>query len=81
MLQIAARGTLVPCAPRTGPAMTVSASAAPGKAHYLSPALKDKELTDLLLLVDVILFQQLFVQPVGVSDAWHWVLYLREGET
>lgn len=71
----------MPRAPKTGPAITVSASAAPGKAQYLSPALRDKELTDLLLLVDVILLQQLFVQPVGVSDAWHWVLHLHEGES
>lgn len=78
MSQMAARGlSLVPCAPRAGPAMTDSASA----AHYLSPALEDEEFTDLLLLVDVILLQQLFVQPVGVSDAWHWVLHLHEGET
>lgn len=51
------------------------------QAHYLSPALEDKELTDLLLLADVVLLQKLLVQPVGVLDAWHWVLHLHKEDT
>lgn len=51
------------------------------QAQYLSLALKDEELADLLLLIDVILLQQLSVQPLGVFDAWHWVPHLHGGET
>ena len=50
------------------------------RPHYLSLALKDEELTDLLLLVDIILLQQFFVQPVRVLDTWYWVLHLHEGD-
>lgn len=48
---------------------------------HLSLALQDEELTDLLLLVDIILLQQFFVQPVRVFDTWYWVLHLHEGDT
>lgn len=50
------------------------------RPHYLSLALKDEELTDLLLLVDIVLLQQFFVQPVRVLDTWYWVLHLHKGE-
>lgn len=47
--------------------------------HYLSPAFQDEELTDLLLLADIVLLQKFLVQPVGVLDAWYWVLHLHRG--
>lgn len=51
----------------------------PSRAHYLSPALQDEELTDLLLPADITLLQKFLVQPVRVLDAWYWVLHLHRG--
>lgn len=48
---------------------------------YLSLSFKDKQFTDLLLLVDIILFQQFFMQPIWVFDTWNWVLHLNENDT
>lgn len=46
---------------------------------YLSLSLVGEELADLFLLVDVILFQQLLVKPVGVAHPGHRVLHLLQG--
>lgn len=61
------------------PHPTTSVSQA--RAQHLSLALENEQLANLLLLVDVILLQQFFVQPVGVFDARYGVLHLHEGGT
>lgn len=46
---------------------------------YLSLALAGEQLADLLLLVDVVLLQQLLVEPVRVAHSGHGVLHLQPG--